>query len=145
MEPRDPREREDELWREIVANYGERPTLEEPAAGEDADDPAAAVESDGPAAGTEEYDDPDPAAWEDEGRFVPPPPPPIPIADPPRMLAWLGLFGVPMSLLVIVVAGLHVPQWLGLLMVAWFVGGFVYLVKEMPRDPPDPWDDGSRL
>jgi hypothetical protein len=29
--------------------------------------------------------------------------------------------------------------------VAWFVGGFGYLVHEMPRSPRDPWDDGSRI
>ena len=27
----------------------------------------------------------------------------------------------------------------------WFVGGFAYLVREMPRSPRDPWDDGSRI
>ena len=30
-------------------------------------------------------------------------------------------------------------------LVAWFVGGFTYLVLQMPRGPRDPEDDGARL
>ena len=30
-------------------------------------------------------------------------------------------------------------------LIAWFVGGFTYLVLLMPRGPRDPDDDGARL
>ena len=49
-------------------------------------------------------------------------------------------------LLVCVVLGVHLPPWLGYLLVASFIGGFVYLVVKMPRgDDIDPWDDGARI
>src|SRR5699024_3402125 len=116
-------------------------------------------EGPGTAAGTgllpsdpEPEEPPEPAApaelrddWEDEGRFVPGEPPPIPLPSPPRLMAWFGVFGMPALLLVSVVAGQWLPTWVGTLMAAWFVGGFVYLGKNMPDEPPDPWDDGARL
>jgi hypothetical protein len=39
----------------------------------------------------------------------------------------------------------HLPAVLGWSLVAWFVGGFLYLVATMPRSPREPWDDGSRV
>lgn len=45
----------------------------------------------------------------------------------------------------IVVFSLGLPNLVGWLLVVWFVGGFLYLVREMPRSPRDPWDDGSRI
>jgi hypothetical protein len=91
--------------------------------------------------------DPAPAAflWEDEGRFVPPPAPPIPRPEPRRALAWTGLFGAPLVLLVALIFGIYLPGWMSLILVAGFVGGFVYLVSSMPTDPRDPGDDGSRI
>ena len=41
--------------------------------------------------------------------------------------------------------GVPLPSWLAYLLVAGFVGGFVYLVIQMPRGPRDPFDDGARL
>ena len=83
---------------------------------------------------------------EDEDGFVPPPPPPLPRLPPDRLLAWLGLFGSPTVLLVCLVVGVSLPPWLAYLLVAWFVGGFGYLVATMPRGTDaDPWDDGARL
>ena len=76
---------------------------------------------------------------------MPPPPPPLPRLPPDRLLAWSGLFGSPTVLLVCLVFGVHLPPWLGYLLVAWFVGGFGYLVVHMPRGPGDPYDDGARL
>ena len=76
---------------------------------------------------------------------MPPPPPPLPRLPPDRLVAWSGLFGSPTVLLVCLVVGISLPPWLGYLLVASFIGGFVYLVVQMPRDPADPWDDGARL
>ncbi|WP_067440508.1 hypothetical protein [Nocardioides jensenii] len=84
-------------------------------------------------------------AWGDEGRYVPPPPEPIPLPEKNRLIGWLGVFGAPLIALIALV--LHHPfrGLLALLLVAWFVGGFIYLVRTMPDEPRDPWDDGSRI
>ena len=78
-------------------------------------------------------------------HFVPPPPPPLPKPPPARLLAWLGLFGVPTFVLVTLVAGIALPSWLGLLLMGWFVGGFVFLVASMKPGPGESGDDGARL
>ena len=130
-----PRSNEDEAWRAIVENYGDRAEL----------DPAEpAAEPEPPA--------PDPFAVpaelvpsDDEDRFVPPPPPPLPQVPRDRMLAWVGLFGSPALLLTALVLGIGIPSLIGYLLIAAFVGGFLYLVVQMPRGPHDPWDDGARL
>lgn len=73
------------------------------------------------------------AGWHDEGHFVPPPPPPLPIVEPRRRLAWAGLFGAPLMMLLGVVFGRTFPTWFSGLLVAAFVGGFLYLVATMTR------------
>jgi hypothetical protein len=78
-------------------------------------------------------------------EFVPPTPPPLPKLPPDRLAAWAGLFGSPLVLLVCLILGIGIPHWAGYLLVAAFIGGFVYLVVKMPRGPADPWDDGARL
>ena len=83
------------------------------------------------------------ASWEDEGHFVPPPPPPLPVLEPRRKAAWIGLFGGPALLLVAVVLGWALPQWLVGGLVLGFVGGFVYLVATMPRSGGDGWSGGD--
>ena len=40
---------------------------------------------------------------------------------------------------------IYVAPIIGWALVGWFVGGFGYLVRHMPRSPRDPWDDGSRI
>jgi len=119
---------EDELWRSIVDNYGDRAELAE-------DESAAAAVA--PA--------PEPAAVQAEDRYVPPPPPPLPHPDTKRLVAWVGLFGVPTLLLVCLVLGISLPALAAYAMIGWFVGGFGYLVVLMPRGPRDPSDDGARL
>ncbi|MDN5893630.1 MAG: hypothetical protein L0H93_06340 [Nocardioides sp.] len=140
---------EDELWREIVDNYGDRATLDGPS-----DEAAEPTTLPDPALEPEPGDlsDPEPPdpvelrdTWGDEGRFVPEEPPRVPLPAPPRLVAWTGVFGMPVLLLVIVITGQWLPSWMGLGMAAWFVGGFVYLVKNMPDEPRDPWDNGARL
>jgi hypothetical protein len=129
------RTREDAAWRDIVDNYGDRPEVE--------DVPEV------PRAATQAWvvPEPEPVAVQpvDEERFVPPPPPPIPRPAPPRAVAWAGVFGVPVILLVCLLASLDLPLVLDYLMLVWFVGGFVYLVATMSREPREPWDDGSRI
>ena len=124
------------MWRTIVENYGERVELapeEEPTAQE------WAVTATAPAPGEVA----DPAALED--RFVPPPPPPLPHTTPDRYAAWAGVLGGPVMLVLAVLLGVQLPTWLAGVMVVGFVGGFVYLVFQMPRAPRDPGDDGARL
>lgn len=140
---------EDELWKEIVENYGDRATLDDPE-GSSATEPA--DEPPDPEPLPENLRDPEPEVpielrdtWDDEGTFVPEEPPRIPIPEAPRMMAWTGVFGMPLLLLVAVVSGAWLPGWLSTGMVIWFVGGFVYLVKTMPDEPRDPWDNGARL
>ena len=165
------RDSDEDAWRAIVENYGERVQLDdEPLAAppvearpdtsaESLTEPSADAPPDSPAVPPatqrlEKYfaalpepadpvEDPEDAL---EERYVPPPPPPLPKLPPDRLLAWLGLFGSPSVLLVCLVIGVHLPPWLGYLLVGSFVGGFLYLVAKMPRgDDIDPYDDGARI
>lgn len=134
------RDSDEDAWRAIVENYGERVELDdEPIAEPPAEQRLERLFTPLP--------QPEPAELEDDpDDFVPPTPPPLPKLPPDRLLAWLGLFGSPTVLLVCVVLNVHLPPWLGYLLVACFIGGFVYLVVKMPRrDDIDPWDDGARL
>jgi len=62
-----------------------------------------------------------------------------------RLVAWLGLFGVPAVVLLCIVLHVSLPSPLGFLALVWFVGGFGYLVATMngPKDPDGGWDDGA--
>ena len=51
----------------------------------------------------------------------------------------------PVLALLIALFSIYVNPLFGWLLVLWFVGGFLYLVLEMPRSPREPWDDGSRV
>lgn len=84
-------------------------------------------------------------AWDDEGHFVPPEPPPLPVPTPARRVAWAGLFGAPLVMLAAIALGWAYPTWVTALLVAAFVGGFVYLVATMQRTHHDDWsgDDGA--
>ena len=140
---------EDAAWRDIVAHYGDRPTVDpapEPSPGPPPGPP--------PAEGSDErlrglfrpsWKDPldSEATWDDEGHFVPPEPPPVHVADPRRRAAWLGLFGSPLVMLVAVVLGWQLPGWLMLGLAGAFVGGFVYLVATMSNRREGPGDDGA--
>jgi len=137
---KDDDELRDDVWRAIVENYGDRPELT-------TDDLPEPVEPSQP--------EPDMAAasWDDQfvdsdwttDRFVPPPPPPIPSTTRDRFAAWTGVFGTPAILLVCLVFGIALPQLLAYLLVAGFIGGFIYLVVTMSREPRDPGDDGARI
>jgi hypothetical protein len=60
-------------------------------------------------------------------------------------VAWAGIFVAPLIALVVGLLSVYVPPLVSWALVAWFVGGFGYLVRDMPRSPRDPWDDGSRV
>ena len=91
--------------------------------------------------GDPDEDGPDDA----EEGFEPPPPPPLPRVAPDRLAAWTGVFGSPALLLIALVLSIEMPTVVAYLLVAGFVGGFVYLVAKMPRGPRDPWDDGAQV
>ena len=134
---------DEQAWRDIVDNFGERADL-----------------GDGGPAELPDFEtheeptvEPDPQSWtpswEDEGHFEPAPPPPLPKTSPARALAWFGVLGMPAVAIVLytltTVINWTPPGWLSLLMVAGFVGGFGVLVAGMRSNPEDPWDDGARL
>jgi hypothetical protein len=83
-------------------------------------------------------------AAEEEG-YEPPPPPPVPRTTPDRLVAWIGIFGSPAVLLASLILQISLPPIIGYLLIVGFVGGFVYLVAKMPREPRDPWDDGAQI
>ncbi len=136
---------ESQAWELIVANYGD-PVL--PATPGRDEHPAGSgrTERDSPPA----TETPDPVAereerWEQATGFTPPTPPPLPRPSLPRLVAWVGVLGVPLFLLVSLFAGLELPRILLGVASGWFVGGFMFLVATMSRAPRDPWDDGSRV
>jgi hypothetical protein len=143
----------DALFQAIVDGYGERPVLDP--AEPDADEPAdeAPRLPDPGLFDTTHLSEERPSveqAWhrsdrsaEREEHFVPPEPPPVPRATPARRVAWSGLFLAPVAMLAAVALGWVMPDWFSMLLVAAFVGGFVFLVATMPRDRRDDGDDGA--
>ncbi|WP_370249951.1 hypothetical protein [Nocardioides sp.] len=136
------REDDDDVWRAIVENFGDRAEIDDepvaPPAPEPVDLTAGDDEADGP------FGDPFGEPEDVEG-FVPPAPPPLPRLPPDRLAAWCGVFGSPALLLLCLIAGVDLPSLLAYAMVIGFVGGFLYLVVTMSREPRDPWDDGAVL
>ena len=160
----------DEVWRAIVANYGDRPVLDEPGGADQPDVEPGPPARPGPADPDarlrrlfEPLDRPGPDRGPADGRgrdggddeadlarapdapFVPPTPPPLPPTTPARRMAWLGALVAPVVLLLSLVLSIDLPQVLALGLVAWFAGGFCYLVLTMSREPRDPGDDGARV
>jgi hypothetical protein len=126
-------------WQEIVDNFGERVVLQPE------DDPLIdltpqPVEFDVADEPVEVRDQVHP-----DDEFVPPTPPPVPRPPLDRLLAWIGVFGVPAFVLFCIVLRISVPSWFGVLLAAGFIGGFGYLVMKMSDEPRDPWDDGAVL
>lgn len=130
-------ERDEEAWRSIVDNFGDRAELDDDLAGPaDLPEPAPAYRFEPPA--------PEPEVA-DVDAFVPPDPPLPPRPTRDRQLAWAGLIGAPLLLLLLLVLGVRIPELLAYTLVAGLVGGFVYLVFHLPRNPDDPFDDGARV
>ncbi|GGO87245.1 hypothetical protein GCM10011584_11390 [Nocardioides phosphati] len=134
---------DEKAWADIVAGWGESPVGDVPEA-ESIAEPAASQPPAPPEPETPAWN-PVPFDLADEGAFVPPTPPPVPLPSPPRLLAWIGVIGSPLVFLVFLVLGLTLPSWASTLLVAAFIGGFVFLVATMRNDPPDPYDDGARV
>ena len=129
------RAREDADWQAFVDSYGDRPQFPEA-------EPRPLVEP-----LEDDLLPPELADDDAEDRYIPPPPPPLPRPRGLRALAWFGLFGVPALVLICIMVKVSLPSILSLLFLAWFVGGFGYLVATMngPRDPDAGWDDGAVL
>jgi hypothetical protein len=134
--------KDDDAWRAIIDNYGDRPEIEvEDTAPPEDPEPELRRAPEPVASWDDDFPDSD---WSTE-RFVPPPPPPLPTPTTDRLIAWAGVFGSPLILLVCLLFGIDLPQVVGYLLVAGFVGGFLYLVIQMPRGPRDPDDDGAQV
>jgi hypothetical protein len=127
---------DDAAWRSIVENFGDRHDL-----GADEEEPA----PEAPPSPRGLLPDEQPVPRDPEDHYVPPPPPPLPRPEPRRLLAWVGLFGVPTFVLLALVTRIALPSWLGLILIVWFVGGFVYLVASMRPSSGDDYDDGAVL
>jgi hypothetical protein len=80
---------------------------------------------------------------DDEERYVPPDPPPITSTDLASRLAWLGVLGGPLVLLLAALTWSRLPTLVVILALAAFVGGFITLVARLPRDRDDGPDDGA--
>jgi hypothetical protein len=133
--------KDDDVWKAIVDNYGDRPALEP----DEVESPAEPERPHGEPEAAASWDEPFPDSDWSTDRFVPPPPPPLPTPTTDRLIAWIGVFGSPLVLLVCLIFGIDLPQLVGYLLVGGFVGGFLYLVIKMPRGPRDPNDDGAQL
>ncbi len=83
--------------------------------------------------------------WEDEGHYVPPPPPELPEGTPVSRLAWSGVIGGPIVLLLIALTGWQPPSIVAYGAGLAFLAGFATLVWQLPEGREDGWDDGSRL
>lgn len=144
----DGRAREEAAWEAIVAAYGERPEWDDASSASATEPPpAASPRAEHPAGrgaelpGGDDPVEPDLARAPEE-HFVPQPTPPVPWPTPQRLIAWLGVFGVPTFVLVALLARVEVATWIGVLLMLWFVGGFCYLVASMRTERDDP-DDGA--
>ncbi|GAB3082332.1 hypothetical protein [Nocardioides zeae] len=157
---------DDEAWRAIVENYGDRAELDDTwnaaespgsatTAGSTGDADRAGTDDEPPSGSPAELRDLDPLAEPpdaaharvpaSEERYAPPPPPPLPRPAPPRLAAWAGVLGMPVLVLVLIVLQVAVPPWATTGMVLWFLSGFAYLVASMPTQRPDDGDDGARV
>ena len=139
-------------WREIVENYGERASYDSSSDDDPAPDALPAPRDREPAADgvpTSADDaevEPRERAIAKVDRFRPRRRPHSRSPAPgSAALAWAGIFVAPLIALVIGLLSIYVPPLVGWVLVAWIVGGFGYLVLEMPKSPRDPWDDGSRI
>ncbi len=149
-------ENDDLTWAQIIAGYDSpvAPGRATWPAEEDVDDTA---DSERPLAAPIQPMAPQPPparpAWpaveppvnRSEDPFIPPEPPPLPHLDPYQQLAWVGLAGGPLLLLMAALFAVALPLWLSLAAVLGFVGGFLTLVATMERRSEDdgPSDDGA--
>jgi hypothetical protein len=94
--------------------------------------------------GAYDVDDAEPEEPDDpQDRFVPPEPPPITSTSLPSRLAWVGVIGAPLFLLIAALVWRALPTLVVIGALAAFIGGFVTLVARLPRDRGDGDDDGA--
>lgn len=84
-----------------------------------------------------------PEAHDPTDHYVPPPPPPLPEVDNVTRLAWVGLVGGPLFLVLATLLDWGPTGLVGLIAVMAFVGGFVTLVTRMRDYRDDEDDDGA--
>ncbi|HUR74314.1 MAG TPA: hypothetical protein VMZ00_08560 [Sporichthya sp.] len=150
----------DAAFRAIVAGYGKTGTDEVVPWS-----PAEDVETDTPNAGGSwrvlRRSDSDPGEEGDEGwgvvegaapeppepvedeHYVPPPPPPLPRMDKNTKLAWAGVIGGPIFLILFTALSWSPIPYATFFAIAAFVGGFGSLVYRMTDDGPGHGDDGA--
>jgi hypothetical protein len=80
---------------------------------------------------------------DDEEGYVPPEPPPLPRGDLISRLAWAGVIGGPLFLLLAALVWRTVPAGLVMAALGAFVGGFVTLIARMPAEPGDDPHNGA--
>ncbi|MBS4752314.1 hypothetical protein KG112_05765 [Nocardioides sp. zg-ZUI104] len=142
---------QDAAWQQIVDNYGDRVLIDpvEETSGETAGHTDATPDRVEDLHLPDEPADPDETAVGDDldevDRFVPEEAPPVAMPPLDRLLAWAGVLGSPVVLLVFLLLGLSLPGLLAWVLVGGFIAGFCYLVARMPGGPRDPWDDGARV
>lgn len=86
---------------------------------------------------------PDPAVEEAETHFVPPDPGPVLGGDPLLTMAWAAVVGVPMLLMVAVIAWRDVPAIVLQVAGVAFLAGVGLLLWRMPRDREDDAGPGA--
>ena len=132
---------EDARWDDIVANYGDRPTVEDawtrpepaPAPRPPQQDTRAPVRT-------------EPEWWEREPEpFVPPTPPPIPRTSPVRTASWVFVIGGPLVLVALAIFRVALPTSGVLIAIAATLASFGHLLWTASPAPREPWDDGSQV
>ena len=136
--PQSDLDNDDLTWAQIIAGYDAPVAASTPWPAREnlGHDPAADPEDEQPSQwqalhrpGVQPLPGPDAALADD--AFIPPEPPPLPHLDPHKQLAWIGLAGGPLLLLIAGLFALTLPVWLSLAAVFGFVGGFLTLVATM--------------
>lgn len=153
--PPEPAPDDDDAWAAIVAAWDAPPATDAhrgrpPGTGDTAGVPAGiAPPTDGWASYVDLPSAPEPPSADSDSdpdhHFVPPTPPPLPSGDPVTRWAWVGLVGGPLLLVLSAVLRIDLGEWMLLLGVLGFVGGFVTLVARMEDRPPNDSgpDDGA--
>jgi hypothetical protein len=77
-----------------------------------------------------------------EGEFVPPDPD-FPRGDLITRLAWLGVIGGPLALIIMTLTGWRATTFLLTMSLGSFVAGLIALVSRLPTTRPDDPDDGA--
>ncbi len=78
-----------------------------------------------------------------DDHFIPEPPPPLPRGNPVTWLAWIGVIGGPITLLLLAVLWRNAPTTIIVIPVIGLLGGFLTLVARLPRGRPDDEDRGD--